>query len=1171
MARGPILICMKFCLRFNDVSFVSLAVSGLLLMLGGTSFAQQSTPSAQPPAQATQASPPAAPDAASATAPATTSATSASPAVNAAQGGVIHGLAKSGNMPLPGATITATNTLTGQKVTTWTDVNGQYGLEVPSNGRYVVRAQMSAFSPLTQEVLINAANHDVQANLEMVLLSRAQQAAAQEARAAASLGSRGFQSLQVTQGEGGGDSGTAGAGESAGAGNFGGAEVSAATESVAVSGNISNSSLAAMSPEAWQQRIEEMRAQNGILVIGGQPGQPGQPGQLGGGASSGQVVQLGGFGGGFGGPGGFGGFGGFGGGGGRGGGGRGRFDFNKPHGSLYYSIGDSALNAAPYALAGRPVTQPDYIQQHFGGSIGGPLNIPRIYNGGSKTFFFLNYNGTRGKTPYDQYSTVPTLAERGGDFSALPNAIFDPTTNTQFQGNMIPSGDISPIAMGLLPYIPLPNVPGTDFKNFHYVTSALSNSDDLNFRLNRSFGAATTQRRGPGRFGGSRNNLSIGIHYHGASANQTNPFPTVGGSTDTRSMDIPVSYTRSFGKLVNIARMDFNRSRVSTRNLYAFNTDITGTLGINGVSTNPFDWGLPTLSFGDLGSLQDITPLLQRNQTWTFADSMIWTHGKHTLRWGGDFRRIELNAETDSDPRGSFAFSGINTQQTASDGSKVQGTGFDFADFLLGMPQQTAVQYGQNDHFRGNSWDYYVQDELRLRGNLTFNLGVRYEYVSPFIEINSRIANLAVAPQFLFDPNYSAANPISVVTPGQPNLPDSLMHPDRNNFAPRVGLAWKPFGNTVVRAGYGINYNTQAYQNIIQQLAFQPPFSVTQTNVLSTTPGLTLQNGFPTPPPGVITNNYGVDPNYRVGYVQIWNLDIQQQIRPTLLLNVDYVGTKGTALDMLTAPNRTIDGVRLATAQAFDWETDQGFSTAQIGMLRLRKRLQGGFSLGGTYTLMKAIDDASSIGGSARVVAQNPFDLAAERSLSSFDQKNRFTGDFLWELPFGHDRRWLRDSSPWRAIFGDWLWTGDWTFADGVPLTPRLLNSAAELNRGTNGTQRPNVVPGQSITLSNPSIGEWFNTAAFTAPGTDSAGNLLYGDARRNSIIGPGSRVFDMALTKQIPLRESRVLEFRATASNVFNTPQYSSVDTTLGSPTFGQVIAVGNMRSITLTTRFRF
>jgi hypothetical protein len=198
-------------------------------------------------------------------------------------------------------------------------------------------------------------------------------------------------------------------------------------------------------------------------------------------------------------------------------------------------------------------------------------------------------------------------------------------------------------------------------------------------------------------------------------------------------------------------------------------------------------------------------------------------------------------------------------------------------------------------------------------------------------------------------------------------------------------------------------------------------------------------------------------------------------------------------------------------------------------------------------------------------VAQNALDISAERGLSSFNQTQKFTADYLLELPFGHDKRWLTGNTPLRAIFGDWQWSGDWTIASGFPFTPRLLGDSADVNRGTNGTLRPDVVPGQSVSNSNPSIAKWFNTAAFALP----AGP--YGDARRNSIIGPGSKVFDMAFTKVIPINESRVLEFRVQATNIFNIPNYSSIDTTFNSPTFGRVTAVGGMRQITMTARFRF
>jgi hypothetical protein len=1109
-------------------------------------------------------------------------------------GWTIHGVVKSGNMPIPGAGVSAENAATKAQVNTWTNVDGTYQLQIPADGHYTVRVQMAAFAGSLLEVVLDAAHQDVPANFELVLLSRAREAGNEQRRANA--GDRGFQSLSVFPSGAGQDAAGGSMSEVAPSGMpVPGIAPDSATESVAVSGNTSNS-FNAMSADEMQQRFNDARQQGG---------------GFGGGA-------------GFGGVGGGAGGGGFGGGG-FGGGGFGRrgFDINRPHGSLYYGVGDSALNASPFSLTGQPTEKPAYLQNSFGGSVGGPLNIPHIYHGGSKTFYFINYNGKRAENPFDQFSTVPTLQERQGNFSGVtytsgpaagqPVELFNPANNTPYAGNVIPgfsaqtcpsTGPYNNIAAGLLQYIPCPNLPGS-YQNFHYVTSANSDSDDLNLRLNHTFGAAPVRgRRGGGGRNTPRNSLQLGFHYHGSSANLTNPFPSVGGNTTVRSFDVPVSYTRSIGKLTNIVRADFNRSRTRTHNLYAFNNDITGALGITGVSQNPFDWGLPNLSFTDFASLQDTTPALTRNQTYTFSDNVVWNHGKHTWRWGGDFRRVQVNTETDGNPRGSFVFTGINTAQPDGSGNPVPGTGYDFADFLLGLPQQTSEQFlglprqtsGSGNHFRGNYWDLYLQDEWKMRANLTLNLGARYEYVSPLTEINNRLVNLDLSPSILTQTLPLSATDVTPIEPGQAGpysgpLPASLVRPDRNNFAPRFGFAWKPFSKTVVRGGYGINYNTGAYQGIAQQMALQPPFATTATNIQTASGELTLQNGFPVPTG--VANNYAVNPNYRLGYVQIRNLDIQQQIRPTLLLNIDYTGTKGTDLDILEAPNRTPTMILINGVDAFTYESSVADSEANAGSVRLRKRLSKGFSIGGTYTFSKSLDDASSIGagatsvastpglgaggtgaagggastsGGTANVAQNPLDLSGERGLSSFNQTHKFTADYLLELPFGHDKRWLTGKTPARAIFGDWQWSGDWTIASGLPFTPRLLGDVDDVNGGTNGTLRPDLVPGQAVSLAHPSITEWFNTAAFIAP---PAGN--YGNARRNSIIGPGSKVFDMAFTKIIPLQESRMLEFRAQAMNIFNLVNYSSIDTNFNSSTFGRVTAAGAMRQFTITARFRF
>ena len=315
---------------------VSARIYLLSLTLLSCSFAVAQTPDVQPKATPSST-------------PATTSA-QATPAPTSA-GGLITGLVKAGNMPIPGASISATNTLTGQKVTTWSDITGLYTLQVPSNGRYVIRTQMAAFAPMTGEVLINAANPAGKLNLELTLQSRVQQTPDQPMQQlAAAMGGRGFQNLQVMQSEGLAAANGGGNDQSAGA-SLGGTEVTAATESVSISGNVNNSALEGMNPDEWRQRVDEMRQQsaapaNAAIFGGGFGGGGGGFGGPGGG------------GGGFGGPGG----GGFGGGSPGGGGGalfmvgnrRSRFDINRPHGTLYYSVGDSALNASPYALSGSP-------------------------------------------------------------------------------------------------------------------------------------------------------------------------------------------------------------------------------------------------------------------------------------------------------------------------------------------------------------------------------------------------------------------------------------------------------------------------------------------------------------------------------------------------------------------------------------------------------------------------------------------------------------------------------------------------------------------------------------------------------------------------------------------------------------------------------------------------
>jgi trimeric autotransporter adhesin len=1127
---------------------------GLVAALGSSLRAQENPPA--PPVPVTQQNPAAQNPPTSDAAPAQT------PAPTSFQ---ITGSVHSGKTPLPGVTLTASNTLTGKKYTVATLTDGTFVLSGLPRGRYVLRVEFMGFAVQTQEVVLNPENPGGKADLELILASR--QAEATERTAAAAANGRGFQSITMDASEAalsnGGENGGAASGAQNPSANdlanlpLSGAGADAPTESVSISGVQGQTQNFGSGSEAdLQDRIQEFRD---------------------------RAIQNGGFGGFGGGPGGGGGFGGPGG---PGGGpvsirmGRGGFNLNQPHGNLYYYDDAAAFDARPYSLSGVPLPKADYNQIHFGGYVGMPLNIPKIYNGGNKTFIFGGWNATRGSTPYDALSTVPTAAERGGNFSALSTPIFEPNTGQQFdfggQLNTINPTQITPQATALLNYIPLPNLPGA-VQNYHFVTAAESNTDNVSLRLIHNFGQVPTQgNRGPGGRGGggggggrrrAQNNINLGLNWTRNSTDIVNPFPSLAGGTGTQGLNATAAWVYGKGHATNNLRFTYNHSHVSTTNLYSTVTDIPQITQIGQISTNPFDWGLPGINFTDFSGLSDPTPSRTLAQTYTASDTVVWSHGKHNWRFGGDYRRLLQSFRSARNAEGTFTFTGFATAEY-SGGQEVLGTGSDFADFLLGLPQQSSVQFGTAAYnFRSNSYDAFAQDDWRIRSNLSLNLGVRYEYYGPYTELNNDIVNLDVAPGF------TAAVP---VFPGQTGIyngayPASLVRPDRDAFAPRVGIAWRPLKQTVVRAGYGINYNLAQYGTMIQNFAFQPPFATTSTNTATTSDFLNIANAFPPPPPNTITNNFGVDPNYKLAYVQLWNLDIQRDLGGGWLLNLDYNGSKGTRLD-------TERAILIPGQDPFTYESSSGNSVFDAGSIRIRKRLAKGIGLSATYVYSKSIDDASSIGGGGVVVAQNPFDISADRGLSSFDQRNKFTGSWTYDFPFGDNRRFLQKGAL-SHIFGGWQLYGDFTVASGLPFTVRVVGGTLDIDRGVSGSLRANLVPGVPIYLSNPTTKEWFNTAAFCEPQTSTSpnptcvnlANSLFGDAGRNILEGPGDVVVDMSLNKTIQIKEYRSLDLRVSATNIFNMVDYTGLGTTVNSITFGQVTSVANMRRFTFTARFRF
>jgi hypothetical protein len=847
------------------------------------------------------------------------------------------------------------------------------------------------------------------------------------------------------------------------------------------------------------------------------------------------------------------------------------------------------------------VVKPSYSMNKFGVSFTGSPSIPGLVKASTKQFIFFNVTGQRNTTPSNLYGTVPTLAERDGDFLGLtqtvggvttPVTLYDPTTGQPFANNKVP---ISPQAAALLNYYPLPNIAAAGRQGYNYqtITTAGSNAATAALRFVRNFGQnnAVGNRRqrtsGPATL---RQNINFNGSYSHTASDNRNIFLPLGGASETNGYGITAGYTIGYGRLTNNASVNWNRSHSMFRNYFTDMTDPLVGTGIDipkpVIGANPgIYFGLPNVSISTFTSLSQALPSDSINQTISFSDFVSYSHKKHNMRFGVDIRRVHADAIGGTGSSGtnsvgsvgSFTFTGYATQNpaTACTASAtvtcpvVAPSGFGLADFLLGLPQQSAIQAAAaKTYLRANIFDWYAQDDWRVLANLTLNYGVRYEYFSPYIEKDNRLVNLNHNADFTV---VSPVCPVAIPGVCTAGTVRSLVNPDRNMYSPRLGFAYRPklkiFKETVVRGGYGINFNTGQYASFANQLSAQTPFAVTQTNIVGQpgcTPGtLTLANGFgcSTTP---VQNNYAVNQFYRLGHVQVWNVDIQRTLPMGIVTNIGYNGAKGGDLDILRAPNRTASGALNSSAQPFNYEDSLGYSRFEQLSINVRKRLQKGVSLQATYHYGHSIDNASSIGGTTPTVAQNDKDLNAEEGNSSFDVRHQVTGNWVLELPFGPNRAFLNKGGAWSRVLDGFSLSGDFTFATGTYFTPHYVSTVAETATGSNNSLRPDRVFSQPI-RGDGTILSWFNKAAFTAPANG------FGTASRSSIEGPGTVAADASLSRTVPLGETRSFEARVTAANVFNTVQYSGIDTTLNSQTFGQVTSAAAMRRLTFLARYRF
>lgn len=907
-------------------------------------------------------------------------------------------------------------------------------------------------------------------------------------------------------------------------------------------------------------------------------GGPGGPGGFGGGAGGGGVRFGGGPGGGqFGGPGG----GGRGGGGGGGRGGRlARQMVNRVRWSFYDQYQNSAFDARPFSITGVESPKLSHYDERLGGNIGGPLKIPHIYNGSDRTFVFLNYEHETQKTPIDEFSTVPTLAERSGDFCGTAITLFDPASNgfapttRQPLGNGCQIPALNSAAVGLLAYIPLPNVAsapigpdGLPVQNFHLQTTTPLNSDRVNFHLLHTINA--------------KFNLNAGYNFSSQRSDSVGNFPEILGTSSTRSQSVTLGLAHNWTQhLVENTTLNWSRNRIQVLSDNSFVNNVAGDLGITGVSTTPIDYGIPQVVLTDFSGFNDPNPALTRNQTLRLGDSLNWVHKNHTLIFGGELRRIQLNLDSNPIARGEFTFTGFMTSQLdPATGQALPGTGNDFADFLLGYPQNTQSRFG-NPNMYLRTWTFigYAQDDWRVNKHFTFQYGVRYEAVTPPVELYNNISNLYVDP---------AITEAVVVTPTDKGsfaniYPRALIHGDYGNWSPRVGFAWLPTWvkpKTVVRGGYSIFYNESVYTKLAQQyLAYQPPSSVSQYRNTSQALPLTLQNGFPGQgsTTNQVSNTAAVNPDYKDGYAQIWTLGTETSFSQNWILDLTYTGTKGTDLDLLRAPNRAPLGTppsetdelrKIPYADGFTYDQSGADSLYNALQVRLVHRFTKGFTLSGIYTFSKSLDDASTIGGASAVVVQNDSDFKAEWGLSPFDVRHQVRVFSVYELPFGEHHRY--GNKAWEEhAFGNWRLMNNITWQTGTPVTAYVGGSASDNGTGANFSLRADQLGNPNTGICGGSALNFFNTTAFATPPATS-----YGDERRGAIEGPCSFSWNISLAKSFrfgPENRHRV-EFHWDVSNLTNSVNFSGVNATLGSSLFGHVTSAASMRTMSAMLRFNF
>jgi hypothetical protein len=849
---------------------------------------------------------------------------------------------------------------------------------------------------------------------------------------------------------------------------------------------------------------------------------------------------------------------------------------NQFHGTLFEFARNSALDAKNYFdRDDRPI--PPFRRNQYGATLGGPVIVPKVIDGTNRLFFLFNWEGLRETKSLTSTPSVPLTAWRQGDFSNLRDAsgnlipIYDPATRvfdaagnviqapTAFPGNRIPADRIHSVSKQLLDYYPLPlqEVGGVNYVNDE---ARRVNADQYTYRFD------FTQSGNASWF--FRHSISHELGY--------DPFaiPNMGINTDTDVHQVALGHTRMLGSnKLNDLRLGYSKlynGHISPR---ANVDNVVGRLGINLPNDNPLYWGVPNIGITGLSGIgeESDAPFINDDQTFQIVDNFTWTVAKHSFKFGGELRHVRYDQIGGVVTRGRWAFDGRYTQNPLLPAAQRGGAAF--ADFLLGHFNRSEGQVGAPvANFRSNYFALYAQDSWRLTPNLTINYGLRWEYDQPFVDDNDAIVNIdfdwantrepvfvrtGTGDPYEGNPAFRLADDVQYVRDGR--FGRGAYRSDYNDFAPRLGVAWSLNPKTVLRTGGGMYY-VRDIGNAVFDTVRNAPFTIRRDEPAETfRPNLSFEQPFArTGAPTFILANQYDEPST---YIVQWSLGVQRELMRSMTIDATYFGSSGVHLRRLMSYNNP-EPSQLANSNlarpfpkfgSIQVMSAPGHSSYHALYLKVQQRFSRGLSFLSSFSWSKSIDDGSGIRTSDgdSLTPSNNYDLGLERGLSAFDFRRRWTTSWLWDLPIGHDRRWLNRGGALDWVLGGWQIGGIVTLQDGFPFT-------VECGGGT-------IQNGGGICYPDPTGTDWrlpasersrtryFNTDAFVDR-NPAGGPFRYGTVARNSLIGPGIVSIDASANKRFPLIGSSYAEVRVEVFNLPNHPIFNQPGRTLRTPTFGVI-----------------